>query len=104
LPRKAQYAGLARDYVSRDDALASLALRASGLLRVRRILQHALPPEIAGAIEVANLRRGVLSIRSENAAVAAKLRQLAPRLITTCLEKGEEVSAIEVRIQGRATG
>ncbi|MFN0161024.1 MAG: DciA family protein [Burkholderiales bacterium] len=92
---------MARDFVERHDALAPLALRASGLLRMRRLLQETLPPPLAHAIEVANLSQGVLLIRVANGAVAAKLRQLAPRLVAACSSSGAEVSAIEVQVQGQ---
>jgi hypothetical protein len=36
-----------------------------------------------------------------NASVAAKLRQLQPRLEDELLERGWQVSAIRIRVQGR---
>ncbi|MBL8377305.1 MAG: DUF721 domain-containing protein [Burkholderiales bacterium] len=94
---------MARDFVDHNDALAPLAARASGLLRMRRLLEESLPPPLATAIEVANLRHGVLLIRVANSAVAAKLRQLAPRLIAACSSRGAEVSAIEVQVQDQGS-
>jgi predicted nucleic acid-binding Zn ribbon protein len=57
------------------------------------------PPELARASRVAGFRSGSLILRADNGAVAAKLRQLAPRLTTALNKQGNEVTSIRIQVQ-----
>lgn len=92
---------LARHYIRAHDDLGPLADRASALIEIRRIVRECLPDGLARACVVANFRQQTLVIDADNAAVAAKVRQLAQRLTARLLEKGWQISAITLRIQGR---
>ncbi|MGC2164958.1 MAG: DciA family protein [Gallionella sp.] len=50
-------------------------------------------------IQVLGLKLGTLSIAVANAAIAAKMRQLAPELVVKLQNKGCEVSGIRVKVQ-----
>lgn len=57
------------------------------------------PPHLAQSVQVLSLKLGRLSIAAANAASAAKLRQLAPELVTHLQNRGCEVSGISVKVQ-----
>lgn len=57
------------------------------------------PPHLAQSVQVLNLQTGTLSIAAANAAIASKLRQIAPELVVQLQNRGCEVSGIRVRVQ-----
>jgi hypothetical protein len=57
------------------------------------------PPPLVQSVQILSLRLGRLSIAAANAANAAKLRQLAPELVTLLQNRGCEVSGIVVKVQ-----
>ena len=77
-------------------ALAAVARRTSELQRVYLV---AVPAELSEASRVGWARAGVLSIAAGNGAVAAKLRQLAPRILDCFRQHGHEFNAIRVEVQ-----
>jgi hypothetical protein len=93
---------LARTYIERDDCLGPLASKASDLIELRRCFRTAVPDPLASHCEVLNYRRGALVVGAASSAAAAKLRQMTRRLTAVFLEKGWQVSSIEVVIQGAA--
>ena len=86
-------------YFSTSKRLRSLADAARRLAQLQQVfLQHA-PPSLTRSSRVSQLRAGTLFLLAENAAIAAKLRQLAPRLLTACQNQGVEVTSIRVEVQ-----
>ena len=63
------------------------------------MLLEAVPPPLAHATRVKNFRAGTLFILADNGAVAAKLRQLAPRLLMFVRKRKNEVTGIQVEVQ-----
>ncbi len=57
------------------------------------------PPDLIQASRVVNHRNGMLVIAADNGAVAAKLRQQAPRLLKNMQKQGGEVTGIRVQVQ-----
>ena len=57
------------------------------------------PSHLAQSSQVLSLQSGTLTIAVGNAAVAAKLRQLAPGLAVMLQNRGCEVSRIHVKVQ-----
>ena len=84
-----------------DAGMARLTSHASRLVRLQAILAANLPASLARGVRVANLKSGKLVIHADNGAVAAKLRQLAPRLADLVRFEAAEVNGIEIRVQGR---
>ena len=76
--------------------------RALVVQELRRLFRENIPPGLAAACQVANFREGAIIVMAENSAIAAKLKQLTPRLTTVFLEKGWQVIAIRVQVQGTA--
>ncbi|MDP2792768.1 MAG: DciA family protein [Sulfurisoma sp.] len=89
------------DCLLADAGMARLSSHASRLARLQAILAANLPVSLARGARVANLKSGKLVIHADNGAVAAKLRQLAPRLADLVRFEAAEVNGIEIRVQGR---
>jgi len=89
------------DCLNADEAMARLAAHAGRLLSLQRLVDAAVPDNLARACRVANYKLGVLIIHADNGAVATKLRQLAPRLGDELRSSGVELSEIRVKVQPR---
>lgn len=57
------------------------------------------PPHLAQSSQVLGLQSGTLSVSVANSTIAAKLRQLAPELVTLLQSGGCQVSGIRVKVQ-----
>jgi hypothetical protein len=88
-----------QEHLVSGDHLARLASHAQRLLQFQRSLEAALPPALAPHVRVANFRLGKLFIHAANGAVAAKVRQLGPRIASELSIKGVKITQIEVRVQ-----
>lgn len=89
------------DCLLADAGMARLSSHASRLARLQAILAANLPANLARGARVANLKAGKLVIHADNGAVAAKLRQMAPRLADLVRFEAAEINGIEIRVQGR---
>jgi Dna[CI] antecedent, DciA len=85
-------------YLGTAAGLKSLAREARRLDQLNRIVSR-VSPELAPSVGAARVEAGVLILLADNAAVAAKLKQLAPRLTSSCRENGLEVTSIRVDVQ-----
>ncbi len=81
--------------------MARLASHAQRLLQFQRLLEAALPAALRPHARVANFRLGKLFIHAASGAVAAKVRQLGPRIAVDLSNKDVKVTEIEVRVQAR---
>ena len=89
------------DCLMADAGMARLSSHASRLVRLQAVLVAHLPANLARGARVANLKAGKLVIHADNGAVAAKLRQIAPRLADLVRFEAPEITGIEIRVQGR---
>lgn len=89
------------DCLNADAALARLTAHAGHLLKLQRIIDATLPAPLARATRIANYRAGIVFLHSDNGAVAAKLRQLAPSLSDQLRSSGAEITEIRVKVQAR---
>lgn len=92
------------DCLKADAGIARLSAHAARLLRLHRLFEAALPPSLSGAARVANLRLGKVIVHADNGAVAAKLRQITPRLGIVFHKEFAEVTGIQVCVQARSSG
>ena len=90
------------DVIATSGNLEALARKARRLKDLQQLLFEASPPSLAAASGVADLKSGTLVVVADNAAVAAKLRQLAPRLLLHVREQANEVTGIRVEVQVKA--
>lgn len=75
-------------------------LETSKLLRKYQLALEAIAPrELAGLCVASALSEGTLCLYASNGAVAAKLRQRVPTLLTGLRNRGLEVTAIRVLVQ-----
>ena len=90
---------LAGAYLARADNLEPLARRAVDLIAMRRLYRETMPAGLSQASELLNFRNGIVVVSADHSAAAAKIKQLTPRLTALFLEKGWQVSAIQVQVQ-----
>lgn len=87
------------DVIANSGNLQALTRKARRLKALQQLLFEASPPLLAAASRVADLRSGTLVVLADNAAVAAKLRQLIPRLLSRIREQASEVTGIRIEVQ-----
>ncbi|MGB7596497.1 MAG: DciA family protein [Gallionella sp.] len=90
-----------KSLLSGNQELRPLLAKAQVLSSLHRHFINVAPPDLAQAsqAQVLGLQHGTLSIAVANAAVAAKLRQMAPQLVAGLQSRGCEVSGIRVKVQ-----
>lgn len=86
-------------FLNASDGLSRVATHAGRLVKLQRIFFEIAPPYLAAACRVANFKPGKVVIHADSGAVAARLRQMLPRLIDEFCKKGCEVTEIEVKVQ-----
>ena len=86
-------------FLGSGDALARLHDHAARLRRLQGLLERELPPALASACSVANLKQDTLVLLAHNGAAAAKLRQLAPTLAARLGANGVALKTVQVKVQ-----
>jgi hypothetical protein len=79
--------------------LQTLAAEVRQLSELQQVIQAALPARLAQTCRVSALRGDILFLLAENGAVAAKLKQLTPRLLTSFQKQRFKVTGIQIRVQ-----
>ncbi len=79
--------------------LKALSARARRLRELQTLYAGSAPPELACSSRVKNLRAGTLLISADNAAIAAKLKQLGPTLLASLRKSEAEITAIKIEVQ-----
>lgn len=89
--------------------LSALIGNTSGLSALNRTMQHiaalqrlyevCAPPDMASVSRVVGDRDGTLIIAANNGAIAAKLRQLVPRLLKNLQKQRAQVTGIQIQVQ-----
>lgn len=79
--------------------LSALTRATQRISALQRLFVACAPPDLAQASRVVEDRGGVLVIAADNGAIAAKLKQLAPRLLKNLQKQKAEVTGIRVRVQ-----
>lgn len=87
------------DVIAGSGELGALARRSRRLSDLQQLLLEATPSELAAATRVSDLKAGVLLVLADNPAVAAKLRQLTPRLLKHVQKQQPQVTGIRVGVQ-----
>ena len=81
------------------DELKALSARMRRLLELQTLYARSAPRELANASRVKNLRTGTLLVSADNAAVAAKLKQLAPTLLASIRKTEAEITGLRIEVQ-----
>jgi hypothetical protein len=66
---------------------------------LQRTYVETVPDELSRASRICSARSGMLSVAAGNGAVAAKLRQLAPRILRRFRQLGHEFNSMRVEVQ-----
>ena len=85
--------------LSTPGELKTLYGKAQHFLRLQQVFSESAPPSLARASRIKNYRKGTLFILADNAAVAAKLRQLAPRLLVNIQKQEPQITGIQIAVQ-----
>ena len=88
-------------YLNSSSSLRSLAREARRIAELQQIFLNIAPQPLTQGCCVRQLRAGTLFLLAENAAIAAKLKQLAPRLLTAFEKQRVEVTSIRIEVQVR---
>ena len=81
------------------EELKALSARTLRLRELQTLYVRSAPRELASSSRVKSFRAGTLVISADNAAVAAKLKQLAPRVLVSIREIEAEVTGIRIEVQ-----
>jgi hypothetical protein len=79
--------------------LKALSRGAQRLAELERLLLSAAPRALSEATRIKSFRDGTLVVSADNAAVASKLKLLAPQLLMHIREREPEVTGIRVDVQ-----
>ena len=88
-------------YLNSSDSLRSLTREARRIDELQQVLTDTAPPALTQACCVKQLRDGTLTLLAENAAIAAKLKQLAARLLASYQKQRWQVTSIRIEVQVR---
>lgn len=81
------------------DELKALSARMRRLRELQTLYAGSAPRELASASRVKNYRTGTLFVSADNAAVAAKLKQLAPTLLASIRKTEAEITGLRIEVQ-----
>jgi hypothetical protein len=79
--------------------LKALSRAAERLAELERLLLSAAPRALSEATRIKSFRAGTLVVSADNAAVASKLKLLAPQLLIQIRDREPEVTGIRVEVQ-----
>jgi hypothetical protein len=85
--------------LSATEELKALQARTRRLLELQTLYFRSAPRELATSSRVKSYRAGTLFVFADNSAVAAKLKQLAPRLLASIQKNEAEVTALHIGVQ-----
>ena len=88
-------------YLNSSDRLRSLTRDARQLAELQQVLKNTASSALTQACCVKQLRDGTLTLLAENAAIAAKLKQLAARLLATYQKQPWQITSIRIEVQVR---
>jgi len=88
------------EFLSSAPEIGRLVPQAAELLEIRQALRELLPDSMRGFCEIARVKQGNVVIFAENNATAAKLRLIAPTILSELRRRGLKVTGIEPRVQG----
>ena len=93
-----------KTYLEAADGAGKVLAHARLLIKLTHLYQEIAPTHLGQASHLANYKSGIVVIHAVNAAVAAKLRQLAPTLAAGFSNRGTECNGVQVKVQARESG
>lgn len=89
----------ATDVLNRTDAFAALRAGVEQVAALQRDLAALLPDYLASHVEPGFIKEGVLTLFAAHNALAARLRQVEPRLLADLQTRGWPVAALKIRVR-----
>jgi hypothetical protein len=87
------------------DELGSIAVASRRVAQMQRVYLEAVPRDLSRSSRIGWARGAVLTVCADNGAVAAKLRQLGPRILKYLRQSGFEFNSMRIDVQvGQALG
>ncbi len=90
------------DFLDSDPKLKQLALAARQLVWLQHQYRAIAPPSLLKGSRVLRFENNHLTLAADNGAIASKLKQLAPLLISSFRTRGCEVTGIQTQVQVNA--
>ncbi|WP_321805103.1 DUF721 domain-containing protein [Burkholderia sp. BCC1993] len=87
------------EVLNRTDAFAALRAGVEQVASLQRDLAALLPDYLASHVEPGSIKDGTLTLFAAHNALAARLRQVEPRLLADLQKRGWPVSALRVRVR-----
>ncbi len=87
------------EVLNRTDAFAALRAGVEQVASLQRDLTALLPDYLANHVEPGSIKDGTLTLFAAHNALAARLRQVEPRLLAELQKRGWPVSALRVRVR-----
>lgn len=86
-------------YLASNLELRQLSSKAGQLAALQRHYETIAPASLALNSRILRLQQQTMTIAANNGAIATKLRQMAPELISLFQARGCEVTVIQIRVQ-----
>ena len=90
-------------YLEAADGAGNVLAHARLLMKLTHLYEGIAPIHLGQASSVANYKSGIIIIHATSGAVAAKLRQMAPRLADEFSKRGVECNEVQIKVQARET-
>ena len=87
------------DLLTATEELKALSALTRRLRDLQTLYFRSAPRELAGSSRVKSYRAGTLYVAANNAAVAAKLKQLAPTVLASLRKTEAEITGIRIEVQ-----
>ena len=87
------------DILGATDELGSIAVASRRVAQMQRVYLEAVPRDLSNSSRIGWARGAVLTVCADNGAVAAKLRQLGPRILNRLRQSGFEFNAMRIDVQ-----
>ena len=88
-------------FLQTNQSLLHLSQRAKLLAALQSHFQQIAPPSLIQSCRVMQLHGQTLIVAADNGAVAAKLRQTSPEMMSAFVARGIQVTGIQIRVQVR---
>lgn len=98
-PLQARPATLAVSWLGSDQRGSQVLTTARTMMAMEQAAKKSLPPALAEVCKVSRIERQQVTLAVPSAAYAAKLRQLAPRIIQQLNSDGWNLNEISVKVQ-----
>jgi hypothetical protein len=87
------------EVLNRTDAFAALRAGVEQMVAMKRDLGQLLPDYLATSVEPGFVKDGALSLFAAHNALAARLRQIEPRLLSELQQRGWAVNSLKIRVR-----